>query len=129
MKVAFTKEAKEIITLAQAPEAKKVIEYMKDDTGLKDYAEMAARVAGGNDSYEILKATAEIALNADNYDVFWQGSGHLDVYLKIYAFNAYKGFFDIGVYLSDVWQICGDNTDEIKSRMYINHYKMHLSMR
>jgi hypothetical protein len=122
MKVAMTAEAKRFITLEEAPIARQMIKDMKEDDGLKEYAEMAARVAGGNDSYEILKVSAEIAKNNRVYNSYSEDSKNLDIWLKAYAFNAYKGFYEIGIYLSDVWSITGDNSEEIRSRMYIEHY-------
>ena len=123
MKVMMTNDAKKIITLAEAPYARQIIEDLKEDTGLQDYARMAANVAGGNYGYEILKATAEITRNRNVWDQYGEGTGMLDVLLKIYAFSRYRGFYEIHVYLSDIWQIAADNTDEIRNRMWIEHYK------
>lgn len=121
MKVAFTKEAKKYITLEEAPKARQIIEECKE-YDLADLAQTAARIAGGQDSYEILKATAEIAKNARVYDLYGDDSGTLDVWLEIYAFNKYIGFYDIGVYLSDIWQLDGENAAEIKKHMYLREY-------
>lgn len=123
MKVMMTDDAKKIITLAEAPYARQIIEDLKEDTGIQDYARMAANVAGGNHSYEILKATAEITRNRNVWDQYGEGTGMLDVLLKIYAFARYAGFYEIHVYLSDIWQITADNTDEIRDRMWIEHYE------
>ena len=123
MKVAFTEEMKKYVSVAEAPYARQIIKDLKEDTGLKGYAEMAARLAGGQDSYEILKATAEICKNARVYDAYGDGTGKLDVWLKVYAFNPHKGFFSIGVCLTDIWAVDGENSEEIKSRMYISHYR------
>lgn len=123
MKVMMTDDAKKIITLAEAPYARQIIEDLKEDTGLQDYARMAASVAGGNYSYEILKATAEITRNRNVWDQYGEGTGMLDVLLKIYAFSRYRGFYEIHVYLSDIWQITADNTDEIRDRMWIELYE------
>lgn len=123
MRVMMTDDAKKIITLAEAPYARQIIEYMKEDTGLQDYARMAANVAGGNYGYEILKATAEITRNRNVWDQYGEGTGMLDVLLKIYAFSRYRGFYEIHVYLSDIWQITADNTDEIRDRMWIELYE------
>ena len=123
MKVMMTDDAKKIITLAEAPYARQIIEDLKEDTGLQDYARMAAIVAGGNYGYEILKATAEITRNRNVWDQYGEGTGMLDVLLKIYAFSRYRGFYEIHVYLSDIWQITADNTDEIRDRMWIELYE------
>lgn len=80
-------------------------------------------MAGGNYNYEILKATAEITRNRNVWDQYGEGTGMLDVLLKIYAFARYAGFYEIYVFLSDIWQITADNTDEIRSRMWIEHYE------
>lgn len=123
MRVMMTDDAKKIITLAEAPYARQIIEELKEDTGLQDYARMAANVAGGNYGYEILKATAEITRNRNVWDQYGEGTGMLDVLLKIYAFSRYRGFYEIHVYLSDIWQITADNTDEIRDRMWIELYE------
>lgn len=123
MRVMMTDGSKKTITLAEAPYARQIIEELKEDTGLQDYARMAANVAGGNYNYEILKATAEITRNQNIWDQYGEGTGMLDVLLKIYAFNRYAGFYEIHVYLSDIWQIAADNTDEIRDRMWIELYE------
>ena len=57
MKIKFTADAKKYITVAEMPHVRRIIDEMREDDSLKDYAEMAARVASGNnDSFEILKA-------------------------------------------------------------------------
>ena len=61
MKIKFTSEQKKFITVAELPEVNKIIAYMREDTGLKDYAETAARIASRDNCNEILKAEAEIA--------------------------------------------------------------------
>lgn len=124
MRVMMTDDSKKIITLAEAPYARQIIEELKEDTGLQEYARMAANVAGGNYNYEILKATAEITRNRNVWDQYGEGTGMLDVLLKIYAFNRLAGFYEINVFLSDIWQITGDNTDEIRDRMWIAHYEL-----
>lgn len=123
MKVKFTAEAKKYITVAEMPHVKRIINEMREDDSLKNYAEMAARVASGDwNDFEILKAEAEIAKNRRAHDNYHEGSSNLDIWLTIYAFNAYKGFYKIGVCLSDIWQLTGDNGEEIRSHMYIAEY-------
>lgn len=123
MKVKFTTEAKRYITIEEANKAHKIIEEMKEDKGIKDYAQMAAILAGGSGEYDILKVEAEISKNSNAFDYYGDGTGNLDIWLNIYAFNYFTGFFVIGAYLSDIWSIADDNKDEIRERMYIKHYK------
>lgn len=123
MKVSISKKSKKVITLAQASIARKLVEEMKDDEmSVNEYAEIAARVAGGNAEYEILKAKAEIAKNSRVFNRYGEDTENLDVWIECYAFNPYKGFFDIGIYLSDIWEISNSNDEEIKKHMYINHF-------
>lgn len=61
MKVSISKESKKVITLAQASIARRLVEEMKDDEmSVNECAKMAARVAGGNAEYEILKAKQKL---------------------------------------------------------------------
>lgn len=123
MKVKFTAEEKKYITVAEAPHVRRIINEMREDDSLEEYAQMAARAASGDwNDFEILKAEAEISRNCRVHDNFHEGSGNLDIWLTIYAYNAYKGFYNIGVYLSDLWQLTNDNGDEIRSHMYIAEY-------
>lgn len=122
MKITFTKEAKEYITFAQETAVRKVIDYMKEDTGIKDYAKSAVSYAGAYG--EILKVEAEIAKNGRVWDRYDEGTEDIDVWLKIKAFDGCLNFYDIGVYLSDLWDISRENEDEIKEKMYIATYRL-----
>lgn len=124
MKIKFTTEAKEYITINELPAVKRIIAEMKEDTGIKDYAEIAARVASGyNGKFEILKSEAEIAKNARVNNAYGEDSENLDIWLNIYAFDSFAGFFEIGIYLTDVWAVTVDNAEEIKTNMYIQRYE------
>ena len=123
MKVAVTKEMKDILRVSQMPAVRKIQEQMREDDGLLDYAHIAARVAcEENWGFEILKATAEICNNNRVWDAYGEGSGKLDVWLRVYAFNQFYGFLRIGVNLTDIWNVTGDNHDEIRPHMYIERY-------
>lgn len=122
MKVKFTKEEKKFITVAQMPAVNQIIKDMKEYP-LSEDTQTIARVASGvNSTFEILKAEARIAKNCRVWNAFSDESENLDIWIEVYAFNNYDGFYEIGIYLSDVWQITGDNGDEIRSHMYINEY-------
>lgn len=122
MKVKFSSEQKKYITVAELPEVKKIIADMKEDTGLKDYAETAARIASRDNCNEILKVEAEITKNQRVFNRYSDESGNLDIWLTVYAFNDYKGFYKIGAYLSDIWESTSDNSEELRNYMYIREF-------
>ncbi len=123
MKVKFTENSKRIIAISEAPAAQKIVEELKEDNCIKEYGQMAAHVASGsNGEFEILKAEAEISKNGRIYNWYSEDSGNLDVWLHFYAFNSYDGFFELGIYLTDIHSITGDNHEEIRNHMYINSY-------
>lgn len=123
MKITMTENSKNCIHVSEMPEVRKIMNDLKEDTGMMHYAKMAARVASGkNDDFEILKATAEMAQNCRVWNAYTDNSEKLDVWLEVYAYNPYHGFFDIGIYLTDVWAITGYNSEEIKSHMYIKPF-------
>lgn len=124
MKVKITQDAKQYLTVAEMPKVREIIKDMKEDDGLNEYAQIAARIASGeNADFEILKAEAEIARNGRNWDNFSDGSGKLDIWIEVYAYNNYYGFYNIGAYLTDIWNVTGDNHEEIRQHMYIRKYK------
>ena len=122
MKVKFGPEQKKYITVAQLPAVRSIIESMREEN-LKDYAEMAANIARGfGGSMEILKAEAEIARNARVWNALGDETENLDIWISVYAFNDYDGFYAIGVYITDLWAYHYDIRDEILSHMWIRHY-------
>lgn len=123
MKVKFAAEQKKFVTVAELPMVKRIISDMKEDDQLKEYAQMAARIASrSNEAFEVLKAEAAIAKNSRVYDSYGEGSGTLDIWLEVYAFSMFKGFYSIGIYLTDIWQVGSENSEEIRSYMYIEEY-------
>lgn len=124
MKVALTKEAKKFITVAELPIVKQMIAGLKEDEStVEEYAAMAARLITGDNGAEIISATAEIVKNSRIYNQYSEESGNLDVWLNFRAFSNYKDCFIIaGAYLSDIWQLDGENNEEIKSRMYVRKF-------
>ena len=121
MKVRITKQMKEILTVAEMPAARKMIEDLRTDLVVKEYAEMAARIAGCK-CPKIFKADAEIARNARVFNQYSDMSGNLDVWVKTYAFSDYDGFFIVGAYLTDIWASTGYNDEELRRHMYIRRF-------
>ena len=125
MKVSITNEMKKVITIADMPAVRKVIESMKEDTNtVKEYAEMAARIAGGNNSVKVLECSAEIAGNRRVWDRFDIGTAEYDVWVNFTAViaNGYGGIIMGGAYLSDIWEATGDNDEELRSHMFIRKF-------
>lgn len=122
MKVKITSESKKYLYAYQLPAARKIVEDLKEDTGLETYCQMAARVASGsNAEFELFKMEAEIAGNCRVYNAYDSDSENLDIWITFYAYHFYEGFYKIGVYLTDIWKIDGENNEEIAANMYIDH--------
>lgn len=126
MKVKFTESAKRFITVSELPIVKLMIkDFKEDETDIKEYGQSAARIASGDGTeFEILKASAEIAKNDRISNQFYDESGTLDIWMEFYAYNNYSGFYEIGVYLTDLWQADGDpeTYERIKSHMFIQKF-------
>lgn len=120
MKVKFANEQKKYITVSQLPAVKRMIAELKSDYDMDDYAPAAVRIASG-ESGRIFDASAEIAKNCRIYNAYSEDSENLDVWLTIYALTD-NGFYEIGAYLSDVWQLDGTNAAELREHMYIRHF-------
>jgi len=123
MKVRITRDSERVITLADKWITDEIIGILRSENA-KPYEQSIAHVASGTNSYfEILKFEAEIAKNRRICDRYFPGSADYDVWISMYAYNTFDGFYEIGCYLSDVWDICEDNHEEIKNHMYIGEYK------
>ena len=123
MKIRMTEDSKRTVTVSEMAAVRKIMYDLKEDNYLKQYASMAARVASGKyDTFEILKVEAEIAKNCRIWNAYGEGTGQLDVWVSVYAYNSYHGFYDFGAYLTDIWAISGDNVEEIRGHMYIKSF-------
>lgn len=133
MKIQLTDMMKRILTIAEMPAVKVVRNNVKNDDGKIDFTFEANSAMncivdyGGN--FEILKIEAEIAKNNriwNAYGIVSEGeySYDLDVWIHIYAYNSYYGFYDVGAYLTDIWRIGPqEERDDILSHMYIRKFK------
>lgn len=125
IKVKVNSETMKSILAYQLEKAKEIAAYFnKSDEGYitVEDLKMAARCIGFQDG-EILKAEAYVARNCRVYNqMSVEDSDDLDVWIDFYAFDEWSGFFEIGVYLSDIWNIAGDNKEEIASHMYVRKY-------
>ena len=129
MKVKITKEAKQWLTLAEAPAAQSIIRDMKEDAwGAKEYAVMAVNCIGNaigkhyNWCSKVLEADAEIAGNRRIWNAYDENSGRLDVWVNFTA-RTTDGFIEGGAYLTDIWNITGENQPELAGHMYYRRYE------
>ena len=126
MKVKLTQEMKKYITMDQAPKARAIIADMKEDESTpSDYIRYAISAVYDGNSYnvEVLKAEAEIAKNCRCWNAYGEDSENLDVWVEATAYANGDEFLIIGAYLTDIWNITGDNNREIASRFYVRRFK------
>lgn len=123
MKVIMSNESKRIVTVSELPAAKKIIRDMKDDASTAaDYAASAVRALCGYCD-EVFRASAEIAKNGRVYDAYDTGSGNLDVWISFIARADNREIVEGGAYLTDIWDITGDENDEIKEHAFLLRYR------
>ena len=127
MKVKFTEAMKKIVTIADMPAVRKVIETEKDDEWTaNEWANMAAEIAFPRSSVKVLEASAEIAKNNRIWDAYDQDSWQFDVWIRFTVFYDScdgEGFAKGGVYLTDLWAASEDNRKETVSHIYIRRFK------
>ena len=123
MKIEISETMKRILTIAEMPAVKAMQAEFKSEK-FQWEAEKAAYIASSS-TLEILKVSAEIAKNCRIWNHYGNGenSGNLDIWIHVYAYDKWYGFYDIGAYLSDIWSVNGDNTEEIRSHMSILEFQ------
>ena len=128
-KITLPKHYKDVFTLSDLEACKKLEKSIKDnaDNGKIDLSwEVCCAAIAGSDSHvcdtHVLAASAEFQKNSRIYDYYCDGSGKMDVWINVKAFDSYYGFYDIGVYLSDIWQYSSEDAEATKIHMFIKHY-------
>ena len=102
---------------------KAVVNAMKDDNGLKDYALTLNTILTGY-TCEIIQVTAKIRKNYRVFDRIAAGTRNFDVEISGLSYNAINDqYIRFTGWVSDVWEWDGTNTDEIKERTYYRIYK------
>ena len=125
MKVTFTKEAKNYITVAEAEHAKQIIQEMKEDTSsASEYLAMAARAIFHTNGIKVIESSAKIAGNCRTWDSYHTGSGKLDIWIEGLVKADLDKYAEIGCYLTDIWTIDGtaENRETIREHAYIEEY-------
>ena len=123
MKIQLTNEMKHIVTVAEMPSVRSVIESERDDEWtVKEWAKMAAEFVCPHSCVKVLEASAEIAKNFRVRDAYGEDSADFDVWVKFTAF-ADDSFVMGGAYLTDLWAVSADNREETIKRMYIRRFE------
>lgn len=123
MKIQFTNEMKHIVTVAEMPSVRSVIEFERDDEWTaKEWAKMAAELVCSHSRVKVLEASAEIAKNFRVRDAYGEDSSDFDVWVKFTAF-ADDSFMMGGAYLTDLWAVSADNREETIKHMYIRRFE------
>lgn len=121
MQVDIRHQDRSMFTLAEGDLLPAINQKIKDDYVI-DYVQMALRVIDMVDA-DVLRTVAYLARNERAANVFFTGSMNLDVWIEAYAIDrAQTRFVRIGFYLSDIWNLCSDNQDEFRKKMFILEY-------
>ena len=109
----FTKEDKKFITAYDVEKSRDIIRDMKEDESTPaDYLKTAVKCLQGVYHADIIQAEAKTACNRRVYDAYSAGSGDLDIYVdglaKVETYESGPAYVEIGAYLSDIWQLTGD---------------------
>jgi hypothetical protein len=125
MKVQITPKAKEILSVSEMPAARQIVKDFQEDEDLDRYISSVARiVCGYNESFEVLRSSAEIAKNCRIRDYYGDNTADLDVWVYGLAFNWFYGLIEIGAYISDVFSITGTAEDkDILNHIYFREYR------
>lgn len=126
MKVSVEKEYRRLYTMEDLDNARALIAALKEDTSKPaDYLIIAAGIAArmrGDYAERILEASAETAKNCRlEWNAQGDNTGIMDAWISGTAETS-RGFLKIGAYLSDIWNISGDDYAAETAHMYIRYY-------
>lgn len=124
MKIQFTNEMKHIVTVAEMPSVRSVIESERDgEWTAKEWAKMAAEFVCPHSRVKVLEASAEIAKNCRVWDAYADGSADFDVWIRFTALVNDDSFVMGGVYLTDLWTASADNREETVKHMHVRRFE------
>lgn len=124
MKVKITEDAKRIITAAEMPMVKQLVKEMNEmtDDGFASDLNILKNIFEAN---RVIEASAEIAKNGRIWQQYGENSQNFDVWVTALIYKSYPStYYEVGAYLSDIWQAAGDNREELKSHMYIREHRI-----
>lgn len=130
MKLEITRDFKKLATTKELETVKELARVMEEDEAtVLTYAQMVMRaITGENTQFEYFRARATASVNRRVHNRYFDGSGRLDVWVEFLAFETFAGAYDCGVYLSDIWDLCGNKDKELRPRMYVNAFEKKRSL-
>ena len=122
------------VTIGDAVMARKIINDFKSGDNIESFDMSELKRAGAmyineawNSNVMVYDSTAIVAYHNGSNGLFTEEENNLTKYpLDIYVQMFVRGSdscADIGFYVTDFWQLTGDNADEIRTKAYINIYK------
>ncbi len=124
MKVKFTEESKKIFTVAELPIAKQVIKEINEmsDDGFSSDLDILKNIFQAS---RVIEATATLVKNGRIWQQYNSESRDFDVWFTALLHDSYNSiYYEVGAYLSDIWQSTGDNREELKSHMFIREHRL-----
>lgn len=125
MKVTLSDKSKKLVTLAEMPIVRKMIEQLatEDTSSAAEYVSMVAALPFGRYSAvkKVYDAKASISKNCRVNDYYAENSGNLDVWIDFTA-QTTDGFVVGGAYLSDIWSLGAETREEVLSNMYVKKF-------
>lgn len=122
MKVSMSANYKQFFTIEEVQTAKQMIkEFKEDESTVTEYAEMAARTCNFGWIERVFEAKATIEKNRRAWNAYSDTSKSLDVWIDA-TVQTSSGFLILGAYLTDIWNITGDENDEINFNMYVRKF-------
>ena len=129
MKVKIAKRNRELWGSRLMAIADHMVDWMaqEDSSRPAEMAEMAIReILKGTDDWlpdrKILKAEATVEPNSRIWELYFDGSDDFDIWIRATARTG-MGFIEIGVYLSDIWQIGALEPGELRRRAWVQYFR------
>lgn len=124
MTVKVTDKEKQWLKVAEMPIVRKIQKICREDeTTVSQYAEQVMRYINPHCGFEIHRPLAVIAGNKRVNDRYAEGTGNFDVWVSFLAFSEDDGVYDVGIYLTDIWDLGEDTYKEIlTNKAYITVY-------
>jgi len=123
------------ITIGDAVQARKILNDFKSSDNIEILNMSEMKHAGAvyineawNDNVKIYESSARISYYSNGNGSLLTNEENaltkypLDIYIELFVKGS-DSCADIGFYLTDFWQLTGDNADEIRSKAYINLFK------